>query len=437
MGRGLRRPLEHLARRDRARADLRRRRVSPAVDFRGNRGTGTARRRRGSWGSCSAGCCGTWRDRSPATGCSTRRACASSSTSATSTSARVDEFKDGGLHPGYAFPLWHGFVALVSWVSGVDPAEVMRHEPSLLAPLACALAWQAGVAVFGSRAAGAAVLFATLASFSFGAGHGGAFAQLSQPATAARQLFVPAAIALFFAAPSWRAWTALAAIFGALALVHPTYAIFVLIPLGAYAVLRPPQLARLVAVVRGRRRTGRPRAPVAAPDRRRDPVARSVSGGARACDRPVRRPARGDERPPLPARARGLRAQRRRRGRGAVSAAADRPRLAPALGALRARRRGGDAAPARGAVAVRTFLRRRLPLAVASRGRLRAAAVRPRRRPLPARPLARRAPGGARLRDRPAAALAGRLRLRAAERRPRAGDVDRARRRRLSRCSRC
>ncbi|MDX6399459.1 MAG: hypothetical protein QOF27_65, partial [Gaiellaceae bacterium] len=26
----------------------------------------------------------------------------------------VDEFKDGGLHPGYAFPLWHGWLALVA-----------------------------------------------------------------------------------------------------------------------------------------------------------------------------------------------------------------------------------------------------------------------------------------------------------------------------------
>ncbi len=26
----------------------------------------------------------------------------------------VDEFADGGLHPGYAFPLWHGFLALVA-----------------------------------------------------------------------------------------------------------------------------------------------------------------------------------------------------------------------------------------------------------------------------------------------------------------------------------
>ena len=26
----------------------------------------------------------------------------------------VDEFKDGGLHPGYAFPLWHGWLALIA-----------------------------------------------------------------------------------------------------------------------------------------------------------------------------------------------------------------------------------------------------------------------------------------------------------------------------------
>ena len=63
----------------------------------------------------------------------------------------VDEFKDGGLHPGYAFPLWHGLLALVSWFSGVDPATVVRHAPSLLAPIAAVVAWEAGIAVFGSR----------------------------------------------------------------------------------------------------------------------------------------------------------------------------------------------------------------------------------------------------------------------------------------------
>ena len=100
----------------------------------------------------------------------------------------VDEFRDGGLHPGYAFPLWHGFLALVSWVSGVDPADVIRHEPSLLAPLACALAWEAGATVFGSRWAGASVLRRRWRCSVFGPGHGGAYAELAQPATAARQL---------------------------------------------------------------------------------------------------------------------------------------------------------------------------------------------------------------------------------------------------------
>jgi hypothetical protein len=151
----------------------------------------------------------------------------------------VDEFKDGGLHPGYAFPLWHGFLALVSWVSGVDPATVIRHEPSLLAPLACALAFEAGAAVFGSRWGGASVLLATLAMFAFGPGHGGSYAELAQPATAARQLFVPAVVALFFASPSWRVRAELAVVFGTLSLVHPTYALFILVPFAGYALLRP------------------------------------------------------------------------------------------------------------------------------------------------------------------------------------------------------
>jgi hypothetical protein len=150
----------------------------------------------------------------------------------------VDEFKDGGLHPGYAFPLWHGFLALISWVSGVDPDAVLKHEPSLLAPIACAVAWEAGVILFGSRFAGASVLLATLAVFCFGPGHGGSFTVLALPGTAARQLLVPAAIALFFAVPSRRNWAALAAIFGALVLTHPTYALFLLIPLAGYALVR-------------------------------------------------------------------------------------------------------------------------------------------------------------------------------------------------------
>ena len=47
---------------------------------------------------------------------------------------------------------------------------------------------------------------------------------------------MPAAIALFFLVD--RPLRALAAVFGALALAHPTYALFLLIPLAAFALLR-------------------------------------------------------------------------------------------------------------------------------------------------------------------------------------------------------
>ena len=88
---------------------------------------------------------------------------------------------------------------------------------------------------------------ATLAVFCFGAGHGGAFAVLSLPATATRQLLVPAAIAIFFTARTRTGRATLAVIFGGIALSHPTYAIFLLIPL--LVVLRWDWLNWLVAAV--------------------------------------------------------------------------------------------------------------------------------------------------------------------------------------------
>ena len=147
----------------------------------------------------------------------------------------VDEFKDGGLHPGYAFPLWHGFLAIITWLSGLDPGTVVRHEPSLLVPIACVVAWEAGTTLFGSSWAGLSVLAAQLALFCFGPGHGGSYSTMALPGTAARQLLAPAALALFFSGNR----LGIAAAFGALALVHPTYALFLLIPLLAFAALRP------------------------------------------------------------------------------------------------------------------------------------------------------------------------------------------------------
>ena len=164
----------------------------------------------------------------------------------------VDEFKDGGLHPGYAFPLWHGFLALVSWLSGLDPQTVVRHEPSLLVPVACVVAWEAGTAVFGSPWAGVSVLAAQLALFCFAPGHGGSYATLDLPGTTARQLLAPAAIAVFFtfaARPRAADAAVLAALFGALTLTHPTYALFLLLPLVGYAVLRFGEWRRSAAAL--------------------------------------------------------------------------------------------------------------------------------------------------------------------------------------------
>src|SRR5581483_5009345 len=118
---------------------------------------------------------------------------------------------------------------------------------SLLVPLACLVAWEAGVALFGTVAGGLSVVAASVGLYCFAAGHGGSYVSLALPATAARQLLVPAGVALFFAfAASGRAAdaAALAALFGALGLVHPTYALFALVPLGAYAVVRLPEWRR-------------------------------------------------------------------------------------------------------------------------------------------------------------------------------------------------
>jgi hypothetical protein len=154
---------------------------------------------------------------------------------------RVDEFVDGGLHPGYAFPLWHGFLALVTRLAGVDPSAVVLHEPSVLAPVAFVVSYEAGVALFRSAFAGVAVVCAQVAMVALAPGHGGSYAVLDLPATAARQLLVPAVLALAFsyvAAPS-RTLLASAAAGGlALAFVHPTYAVFVLVPLAGFALTR-------------------------------------------------------------------------------------------------------------------------------------------------------------------------------------------------------
>jgi len=159
----------------------------------------------------------------------------------------VNEFADGGLHPGYAFPLWHGFLALVARVAFVDPADVVLHEASVLAPLALLVAYEAGWALFRRVGPAIAVVCAAVATTALAPQGGGAYTALGLPATASRQLLVPATLALALGAcvPGTqsrfrsRALLASAAAAGlVLAVVHPTYAIFLWLPFGGFLVVR-------------------------------------------------------------------------------------------------------------------------------------------------------------------------------------------------------
>ena len=153
----------------------------------------------------------------------------------------VSEFPDGGLHPGYAFPLWHLFLALIAMVAGVDAADVVLHEPSVLAPLVLLVTYEAGWMLFRRVAAAASATAAAVALVALAPGHGGAYTALALPATFGRQALVPVALALAFAtirSPSRMLVASTAAASLALAAVHPTYALFLWIPFGGFLVVR-------------------------------------------------------------------------------------------------------------------------------------------------------------------------------------------------------
>ena len=155
--------------------------------------------------------------------------------------SRVTEFPDGGLHPGYVFPLWHAFIALIAMVSGASPSEVAVHLPTVLTPLCAMVLFESARAVFGRTVPAAAATAAGIALVGLAPGHGGALTALALPATAARQLLVPAVLALAFHAlrnPTRAQLATLAASSLVLAAVHPTYAIFVWLPLAGYVGVR-------------------------------------------------------------------------------------------------------------------------------------------------------------------------------------------------------
>ena len=153
----------------------------------------------------------------------------------------LDEYRDGGLHPGYAFPLFHGFLALVSKLSGADPDQVILHGPTALLPLSFVLTYESGVALFRSRWAGLATMLASFALLGLAPGHGGSFVSLPLAANASRMLILHALLALVFAyarEPSWPLLASVAAAAGAMTLTHPPHSALVLVVLGGFLVAR-------------------------------------------------------------------------------------------------------------------------------------------------------------------------------------------------------
>ena len=153
----------------------------------------------------------------------------------------VNEFRNGSLHPGYAFPLWHGVLALVANLAGVDAAAVVLHLATPLVPLALIVTFSAGAAVFGSRIGGAVTVVATLALVAFPRAGTGSLEFLALPASAGRLLLAPIVVAFAFAflrqgSRSYLLTVGAAAL--ALAVVHITYAIFLAILLAGFALAR-------------------------------------------------------------------------------------------------------------------------------------------------------------------------------------------------------
>jgi hypothetical protein len=160
-------------------------------------------------------------------------------------SVRVSElFREGNLHPGYAFPLWHGALALIARLAGVDSASVVGMLPAVLTPLAFVVIYAAGAALFRSRWGGIAVLTGQLAIFGLplrGRPGLGILETLSGPAHLALLVLVPAVFALVFAFVENGGRALLASAGGAafvLTVVHPPYGLFVALALGGFAVTR-------------------------------------------------------------------------------------------------------------------------------------------------------------------------------------------------------
>ena len=150
----------------------------------------------------------------------------------------VDEFADGGLHPATRSRSGTASSRSSRRSPGSTRRSSMSHEASLLVPLACLRRVGGGrrrLRLARRRVARARGVSSAL--YCFAAGHGGVV-RLARAARRPRRGSCSCrrrsrSSSLVDARRAGRPRGALAAAFGALALVHPTYALFALIPLAA------------------------------------------------------------------------------------------------------------------------------------------------------------------------------------------------------------
>ena len=152
----------------------------------------------------------------------------------------VNEFRDGGLHPGYAFPLWHSACALIARLADLDPATALLHLPAILTPLVvlalrrrCRALPVTGRRGRHGRRSGRPDRLLALRHRLIRL-HGSAGDLLLA-------LIAPALLALVFSFVGGgrrRQVLSIAAASLGLALVHPTYAFFVAVPLVGFLIAR-------------------------------------------------------------------------------------------------------------------------------------------------------------------------------------------------------
>jgi hypothetical protein len=153
----------------------------------------------------------------------------------------MNEIDGEHVHPGYAFPLWHGALALIARLAGVDPTLAVLYLPAILVPVALLVTYGAGRALFGSEGGGVATAIGWLALFALPFGGVGSLQYLAQPGGASRFLLVPAVLALAFAFVADRRGALLACVAAsafAVAVIHPTYVVFLGVLLGGFFLAR-------------------------------------------------------------------------------------------------------------------------------------------------------------------------------------------------------